>query len=220
MGGAGAAHGSLELARHARKLSKPSAEDSRARHAARELKMWWNRDQTMLSLRGQLPDAMGAPFEQTITQLTEQMKIKGEPWVPFDQRSADALLALCDPARRVTSTSRRSARWPGSRCRCRSRGRRRSPASRSRTPCWSSCGRTRRSRRCSSTTTAQCSRSDVPHRRCHPRCAARSCCATPGVGCRDVADVAGLEVHHLVPRSWGGSDSSSDKAYGQYQHSE
>src|SRR3954454_23441641 len=46
----------LELARQARKLSKPTAEDSRARYAARELRMWWNRDKTMLSLRGQLPD--------------------------------------------------------------------------------------------------------------------------------------------------------------------
>src|SRR4051812_11293353 len=88
----------LELARQARKLKKPSVEDSRARHAARELKMWWDRDKTMLSLRGQLPDAMGAQFEETITHLTEQMKVKGEPWRPFAQRSADALVALCAPS--------------------------------------------------------------------------------------------------------------------------
>jgi hypothetical protein len=86
-----------ELDRQARKLRKVSVEDSRARYAARELKVWWNRDKTMLSLRGQLPDAMGAQFEQTITRLTEQMKMKGEPWRPFDQRAADALVALCDP---------------------------------------------------------------------------------------------------------------------------
>ena len=87
-----------ELGRQVRKLKKPSAEESRARHAARELLMWWNRDKTMLSLRGQLPDAMGAEFEQTITHLTEQMKpAKGQPWTPFEQRAADALVALCDP---------------------------------------------------------------------------------------------------------------------------
>src|SRR4029079_2864000 len=36
-----------ELERTVRRLSKPSAEDSRARYAARELKVWWNRDTTM-----------------------------------------------------------------------------------------------------------------------------------------------------------------------------
>jgi len=51
----------------------------------------------MLSLRGQLPDAMGAEFEETIRALTEHMKVEGEPWTPFDQRAADALLALCEP---------------------------------------------------------------------------------------------------------------------------
>lgn len=59
----------LELARQARKLTKPSAADSRARHAARELKMWWNGDQTMLQVRGQLPDVLGATVEATITAL-------------------------------------------------------------------------------------------------------------------------------------------------------
>jgi hypothetical protein len=89
----------LELARQARKLTKPSAEESRARHAAREFKMWWNRDQKMLQLRGQLPDLMGATFEATIIAVTEQMKpAAGQPWTPFEQRAADALLALCEPA--------------------------------------------------------------------------------------------------------------------------
>ena len=88
----------LELARQARQVSKPSAEDARARFAARELRMWRGRDSAMLQLRGQLPDDMGAQFEETITQLTEQMKpSKGEAWAPFEQRAADALVALCDP---------------------------------------------------------------------------------------------------------------------------
>ena len=47
---------------------------------------------------GQLPDVMGAQFEATITALTERMKpAKGVPWVAFEQRAADALLQLCDP---------------------------------------------------------------------------------------------------------------------------
>jgi hypothetical protein len=51
----------------------------------------------MLQFRGQLPDDMGARFEQTITQLTERLKVKGQPWTPFTQRAADALVSLCDP---------------------------------------------------------------------------------------------------------------------------
>lgn len=87
----------VELERLARRVSKPTAADSRARFAARELRMW-KRD-GMLHLRGQLPDDMGAKFEHTINHLTEQMKpVKGQPWVAFEQRAADALLALCEPA--------------------------------------------------------------------------------------------------------------------------
>jgi Domain of unknown function (DUF222)/HNH endonuclease len=86
----------IELERMARRVSKPTAEDARARFAARELRMWRGRDGGMLQLRGQLPDDMGVKFEAKITQLTEQMKVKGEPWAAFEQRAADALLALCE----------------------------------------------------------------------------------------------------------------------------
>jgi hypothetical protein len=91
----------LELARLARNAAKPTAEDGRARFAARSLKLWWNRDGSMLQVRGQLPDLMGATFEQTITELTERMKpAKGQAWLPFEQRAADALVELCEaPAR-------------------------------------------------------------------------------------------------------------------------
>jgi hypothetical protein len=88
----------VELARMARKASTPTSEDARARFASREFRMWRGRDTGMLQLRGQLPDDMGAKFEAKITQLTEEMKVKGEPWAPFEQRAADALLALCEPA--------------------------------------------------------------------------------------------------------------------------
>jgi hypothetical protein len=82
----------------ARKMRTPTAQDSRARFAARELRMWQGKRDGMLHLRGQLPDDMGAKFEETIRQLTEQMKpVKGQPWMPFEQRAADALVALCEP---------------------------------------------------------------------------------------------------------------------------
>ena len=87
----------LELSRMARKVSKPTAEDSRARFAARELRMWRARGSAMLQFRGQLPDDLGVRFEAEIYRRTEQMKVKGEPWAPFEQRAADALMSLCDP---------------------------------------------------------------------------------------------------------------------------
>jgi hypothetical protein len=88
----------IELARLAQKATKPTADDARARFAARELRMWRGKRDGMFHLRGQLPDDMGAKFEETITQLTERMKPpKGQPWVAFEQRAADALLVLCEP---------------------------------------------------------------------------------------------------------------------------
>ncbi len=86
-----------ELARLARNASKPSTEDSRQRYAARSLRMWWTPDKGMLHLHGQLPDVMGAQVEATITKLTEQMKpAKGQAWDSFEHRAADALHELCD----------------------------------------------------------------------------------------------------------------------------
>ena len=88
----------VELERMARRADKPTTEDARARFGARELRMWWGKRDGMFHLRGQLPDDMGAKFEATITQLTEQMRPKrGEAWVAFEQRAADALVVLCEP---------------------------------------------------------------------------------------------------------------------------
>ena len=87
----------LELARMARNAVKPSTEDSRARYEARSLRMWWTPDKGMLHLHGQLPDVLGATFEATIQQLTEQMNpAKGQVWERFEHRAADALVHLCD----------------------------------------------------------------------------------------------------------------------------
>src|SRR3954452_12915988 len=86
-----------ELARMARNPSKPTTEDSRQRYDARELRMWWTPNKGMLHLRGQLPSVMGATLEATITKLTEQMKpARGQAWDSFEHRAADALLALCE----------------------------------------------------------------------------------------------------------------------------
>ena len=87
----------IELSRMVRNVSKPTAEESRARFAAREFQMWRARGSSMLQFRGQLPDDLGVRFEAEIVRRTEAMKPKqGEPWAPFEQRAADALMALCD----------------------------------------------------------------------------------------------------------------------------
>jgi len=86
-----------DLARLARKANTPTADDGRKRFEARELRTWWSRDKGMLHGRFALPDAMGDTFEMTINQLTERMKPgQGQPWIPFEQRAADALLQLCE----------------------------------------------------------------------------------------------------------------------------
>jgi hypothetical protein len=87
----------IELARQARCATKPSPSDQRARHEARGLRMWWTPDRAMLHLHGQLPDVMGQAFESTIYALTEQMRpAKGHAWDTLEHRAADALAALCD----------------------------------------------------------------------------------------------------------------------------
>jgi len=87
----------LDLDRAARTATVPSAEESRRRHAARELRMWWTPDHGMLHVRGALPDELGDRFESSIHQLTEKMRpAKGEQWDTFDHRAADALVQLCE----------------------------------------------------------------------------------------------------------------------------
>lgn len=85
-----------ELARMVRTLDKPTTEDGRARQKARSLRMWWSDDKGMLNLRGALPDLDGARFEKTINRMVEAMKpARGEPWDSHEHRAADALVQLC-----------------------------------------------------------------------------------------------------------------------------
>src|SRR6478752_10376971 len=86
-----------DLARMAREQRKPTVEEGQARHAARSLRMKWNKDRGMLHVWAELPDVMGAKFEATIKQLTERMRSpKGEAWERWDRRAADALGVMCD----------------------------------------------------------------------------------------------------------------------------
>jgi HNH endonuclease len=75
--------------------------------------MWWTPDKAMLNLHGQLPDVMGAEFEATIVKLAEHMKpASGEAWDSFEHRAADALLQLCDPVEGVDEHEPTLARRP------------------------------------------------------------------------------------------------------------
>jgi hypothetical protein len=72
-------------------------EESRTRREARSLRMWWAPGTGMLSLRGELPDLEGARFEATVNQMIDRMRpAKGQPWDTREHRGADALVALCE----------------------------------------------------------------------------------------------------------------------------
>jgi hypothetical protein len=91
----------VDLARLARTQSKPTVDDSRRRREARSLRMWWQRDTGTLSIRGELPDLDGARFETTINQLVDRMRPgKGQSWDTRDHRGADALMSLCQQSAR------------------------------------------------------------------------------------------------------------------------
>ncbi len=86
-----------DLARLARTKATPSVEDARARRDARGLRMWWDKPAGMLHLRGQLPDVMGAKFEAMIQRMTNRMRpARGQRWDTPEHRAADALGELSD----------------------------------------------------------------------------------------------------------------------------
>jgi hypothetical protein len=86
-----------DLADAARRRRAPTVAESRARRAARELRWWWRRDAGMLEGRFSLADVDGAVFESVITGLVDAMRpAPGERWEPRERRAADALVALCE----------------------------------------------------------------------------------------------------------------------------
>jgi hypothetical protein len=99
-----------ELARRARCQDKPTVEESRARRDAEHLKLWWSRDKAMLWFRGGLADLDGAAFEALIQRGAERQKpAKGEPWAPFERRAARTLAELIADATSPEGTADRHA---------------------------------------------------------------------------------------------------------------
>jgi hypothetical protein len=71
-------------------------EDAAARQAARELRYWRNRTTGMLDGRFALADIDAATFESVFDEMIEKMRpAKGQPWDTREHRGADALVELC-----------------------------------------------------------------------------------------------------------------------------
>jgi Domain of unknown function (DUF222)/HNH endonuclease len=86
----------IDLARMVRTQRTPTLEESRARREARSLRMWWKRDAGMLGFAGELPDIDGALFEGTINRMIDRMRpAPGQAWDSREHRGADALVDLC-----------------------------------------------------------------------------------------------------------------------------
>ena len=97
-----------DLAKKVREQRTPTAEDGAARRTARELRFWWRPDHGMLDGRFSLPDIDGAIFESVMNDLIERMRpAKGQPWDTREPRGADALVELCrsHTARRSDDTT-------------------------------------------------------------------------------------------------------------------
>jgi len=101
----------VDLARMVRTQRTPTVEESRARHEARSLRMWWRRDAGMLGFAGELPDIDGARFEATINRMIDRMRpAKGEAWDTREHRGADALVELCSRFEHDDASDTRRAR--------------------------------------------------------------------------------------------------------------
>jgi len=91
----------VDLRRMVRTQDKPTVEDSRRRQHARFLRMRWDESHSMLNIWGALPDLMGAEFEATINELVDKLSpARGQAWDTRAHRGADALLVMSRTARR------------------------------------------------------------------------------------------------------------------------
>lgn len=84
-----------DLERLARSRRGVTDAEANARRDARELRWWWERDTGMLGLRGRLPDVEGALVRGVLERMTNRMRPpKGQPWDTLAHRGADALVDL------------------------------------------------------------------------------------------------------------------------------
>ena len=85
-----------DLADEVRRQRRPTMAEAVARRAARLHRFWMNRDAGMLDGRYSLADVDGALVESVFEEMIEQMRpATGQPWDTRDHRAADALVELC-----------------------------------------------------------------------------------------------------------------------------
>jgi hypothetical protein len=100
----------VELRRMVRTRAKPTVEESWRRRDARCLWMKWEEQRSMLRFGGELPDVMGAEFEATINELVDKWRpAPGCTWDTRAHRGADALVHLCRLARGARGDDTRHA---------------------------------------------------------------------------------------------------------------
>jgi hypothetical protein len=200
-----------ELQRLVRRQRTPTAEESLARHRARSLRMSWNAEHTVLRINGELPDLLGAKVEETINHLVERIRpAKGEPWEPRNRRAADALGQLCDRhAGTADDPTPTLADRPVLVVEVPQHG----PAMVAGVPLPDTV--VEQLRAVSTTEPVLVDEHGVPTV-IGRRFSAISAKKIRAVLTRDGACICGcairhgLEIHHLVPRSWGGSDDISN----------
>ncbi|HEX5588208.1 MAG TPA: DUF222 domain-containing protein [Acidimicrobiia bacterium] len=223
----------VDLSRMVRTAKKPTIEESRARREARHLKWWWNKTTGMFCLRGELADVDGARVEEALEKAIERKKpAKGDTWDSRDHRGADVFVEAIELHDKVHGSGVGSAEDPSAvHARAEACGhtptadRRpllvvqvplQGPATVAGIPLCDAKleqlrasaliepvlvddhGATIRVGRRSPALSPKITRA-VPLRDGH--------CRWPGCDRR-----VGLQVHHLVPRSWGGTDDISNLA--------
>jgi hypothetical protein len=165
----------------------------------------------MLHGRFELPDVMGAKFEATIQKFIEQMRpAKGQAWDSFEHRAADALLLLCDQPDTADETPRLAPR-PVLQVQVPQDG----PAEIAGIPIADSLLEQLRAN--ASIEPVLVDGDGVPvfigkrTTAISPKIVRAVLLRDGHCRCTDTCDVTwGLHVHHLCPRSWGGTDDPSN----------
>jgi hypothetical protein len=199
-----------DLLQEARTKVTPTAQEGLRRRAARELGFWWEKDQGMLAGRFRLPDLDGARFENVINHMVDRMgPPKGQPWETRARRGADALVEL---VRNYAGAGAVSGPTPLLAVQIPPVG----PATIAGIPLPDEMVESLRTRATVEPTLIDDDGTPVAIGRVAPALSRRVVeavlrrdgrCRWPGCDRR-----TGLEVHHLWPRSWGGTDEQSNLA--------
>lgn len=82
------------LWREARRRSRATTREAEEAHRRRYLELWWDPEQPVLYLQGQVGSEQGAALEIALTRAAEQVGLADDPEDPAGARMADALVEL------------------------------------------------------------------------------------------------------------------------------